>query len=83
MGCRDLPDPERQASRSVLFRFEAEVLARLHHPGIAQIYASGMHGDGDAEHPSFAMELVEDARDLLSHAREKGLTPDRRIELFL
>lgn len=44
------------------FRFETEALARLQHPGIAQIYESGAAPLGpDGPAPFFAMELVSDA----------------------
>jgi len=41
------------------FRFEAEVLGRLRHPGIAQIYDAGEVDAGQARLPYFAMEYVE------------------------
>ncbi len=41
------------------FRFEAEVLGRLKHAGIAQIYEAGTFQDGDAALSYFVMELVE------------------------
>src|SRR5262249_37342222 len=37
------------------FRHEAEILGRLHHPGIAQIYEAGVAEDGQ---PFFAMEFI-------------------------
>lgn len=40
------------------FRFETEILAKLHHPGIAQIYDAGIAKVGDRERPWFAMELI-------------------------
>jgi hypothetical protein len=69
------------------FRLEVDVLARLAHPAIARIYEAGTFvegsGAGAAELPWFAMEYVEDARDLVSYAREERLTRDQRLELFL
>ncbi len=65
------------------FRLEAEVLARLQHPGIAQVFESGTHVLAGAEHPYFAMELVPQARNLLDHARDRALGLRERIELFL
>ncbi len=52
------------------FRYEAEVLGRLRHPGIAQVFEAG-NVDGV---PFIAMELVEDARTVLDWAREEQLT---------
>ena len=60
------------------FQYEAEVLARMHHPGIAQIYEAGLHGDL----PWFAMELVEDASDLVSYVRSHELDLRARLELI-
>ena len=37
------------------FRHEAEILARLQHPGIAQVYEAGIGDDG---RPFFAMEFI-------------------------
>jgi tetratricopeptide (TPR) repeat protein len=41
------------------FRLEAELLARLQHPGIAQIFEAGTFSVEDTEKPYIAMELVE------------------------
>ncbi|MCK5941209.1 MAG: serine/threonine protein kinase, partial [Planctomycetes bacterium] len=65
------------------FQWEAEVLANLHHPGIAQVHAVGVHAAGDIELPWFAMELVPGARDLLHYARHHDLTLRACVELFL
>ena len=65
------------------FRWEAEVLARLRHPGIAQVYAVGTHRQGATEQPWFAMELVEGARDLVSFAAARQLSLTARLELLL
>jgi serine/threonine protein kinase len=40
------------------FRQESQALARLQHPGIAQIYESGMADTGFGPQPYFAMELI-------------------------
>jgi len=40
------------------FQHEAELLARLHHPGIAQVYEVGTATVGGMTVPFFAMELV-------------------------
>ena len=65
------------------FLFESEVLGTLQHPGIAQIYESGTHVDGERVFPYFAMELVEGATDLLRYARSSALDLTARINLFL
>ncbi len=66
-------------SREALSRFalEAEVLGRLKHPGIAQIYHAGVH----EKTPFFAMELIEGAT-LTKYAADKKLTLRQRVELF-
>src|SRR5262249_3540329 len=48
---------------------EAQILARLHHPGIAQIYEAGVAEDGQ---PFFAMEFIR-GRPLDEHANRQGL----------
>jgi serine/threonine protein kinase/tetratricopeptide (TPR) repeat protein len=63
----------KQAMRR--FEFEAELLARLVHPGIAQIYESGTFDDGDGEAPYFAMEYVSSARILTEACTERDLKP--------
>jgi tetratricopeptide (TPR) repeat protein/tRNA A-37 threonylcarbamoyl transferase component Bud32 len=65
------------------FHFEAEVLGRLRHPGIAQVYASGTQEVGGHSFPFFAMEFVERARTLFDYSQEQGLSQDRRLRLFL
>ncbi len=61
------------------FRHEAQVLGRLRHPGIAQIFEAGT--DDEAGQPYFAMELVE-GRPLLEYARARKLGTRRRLELI-
>ncbi len=65
------------------FEYEAEVLARLDHPGIARVYEVGTaapDGRGAAQ-PFFAMELVRGAR-LDEYARRKRLSTPARLRLF-
>ena len=64
------------------FRYEGELLARLSHPNIAQIHASGVAGTADDPRPWIAMEYVEGARDLLRYAGERGLDRAGRLALF-
>ena len=65
---------------AVLRRFAAErrILARLGHPGIAQLFAGGATHDG---RPWFAMEYVEGVP-LTRYVRERGLGLDSRLDLF-
>lgn len=67
---------------SVLKRFalESEILARLHHSGIAQIYETGTFDGGSGEQPFFAMEFVEGI-DLRSYAERENLDLSARLEL--
>ena len=63
------------------FRHEAEVLGRLQHPGIAQIYESGVAPTPLGPQPFFAMELVS-GRALLDFALRESLDLRRRLTLF-
>jgi tetratricopeptide (TPR) repeat protein/tRNA A-37 threonylcarbamoyl transferase component Bud32 len=65
-------------------RFEAEsqILARLQHPGIAQVYESGTSATAAGLRPWFAMELVEGAP-LTEHARRGQLATRERIALVV
>jgi eukaryotic-like serine/threonine-protein kinase len=62
------------------FEFEAELLAELHHPGIAQIFAASP-GDGVSP-PFIAMELV-DGPPITEHVEAQGLSSRERIDLFV
>lgn len=68
-----------------LFEREIQALARLKHPGIADIYESGQSDDGQI---FFAMELVRGTslldyvQNRRSTADDSGLDVKRRLELF-
>ena len=64
------------------FAFEAEILGRLRHPGIAQIHTAGMHSIGGVERPYLVMEYVEDARTITDFVRERRLGPRECLLLF-
>ena len=68
------------------FRYESELLGRLRHPAIAQVFESGSYrlvdGNGGLELPWFAMEYVEGARTLLAYVEQARLDRDDRIRLF-
>jgi tetratricopeptide (TPR) repeat protein len=75
------------ASTHVLrrFRYEAAMLGRLQHPGIACIYEAGTaeirSEPGPAtRQPFFAMEFVE-GQSLIDHANHSGLSTRERLEL--
>ena len=63
------------------FAFEAHVLGRLNHPGIAQVYEAGTADAGQGEQPYFAMELV-DGVPIVQHAHERNLPVDQRLALL-
>ena len=65
------------------FRYEAEVLGLLKHPGVAQIYEAGTHADGALTAPYFAMELVPNARPFTRYVREERLPTAEALRLFL
>ncbi len=72
------------ASRGALRRFEheAEVLARLRHPGIAQVLEAGTHIDGDQRVPYFAMEFIPDALPITDFAERRQMDARARLMLF-
>lgn len=72
------------ASPSLLRRFgyEAQVLGRLQHPGIAQIIEAGVADTGAGEQPFLVMELVAGRR-LDAYVRGSDLTLRERLQLFL
>ncbi len=73
-----LPGRLHRESELSRFRYEAEVLGSLRHPGIAQVFEAGA-ADGV---PFIAMELVEDARSVTEHARAAQLDRGARVALM-
>jgi len=66
------------------FRYETDILARLHHPFVAQIYDAGAIDDGHGvSTPYFAMEFIPDAAPITAHCQRAALTIRERIALFL
>src|SRR5262249_29508049 len=59
------------------FAHEAQILGRMHHPGIAQIYEAGVAEDGQ---PYFALELIRGVA-LDAYARRHALDPAARLGL--
>jgi eukaryotic-like serine/threonine-protein kinase len=71
------------ASSTIARRFEreSEVLGRLQHPGIAQIYEAGTEVRGNAVIPYFAMELVVGVP-ITEYAHAHCPTTHERLDLF-
>lgn len=88
-------DPERLVALKVLqrgitspvalqrFFDEARALARLKHPGVAQVLETGTFREGDVSTPFIALELIEGASDVVTFADEHELTRERRLALVL
>jgi len=66
------------------FEYEAATLARLRHPGIAQIFEAGSFHDGPGrgDVPFFAMEFIEGAHTIIDHANREELDLKERLQLF-
>lgn len=67
------------AVASVFFEVERQMLARLHHPAIAQIYDAGTSDQGA---PWFAMELVE-GQPVTRHCQDHQLDREQVLRLFV
>ena len=63
------------------FEHEAKVLARLQHPGIAQIFEADIADAGQGPQPFFAMELV-DGVTLTTFVEKKSLPAPAVLRLF-
>lgn len=63
------------------FEYEAEILGRLQHPGIAQIYEAGTALLDGADQPFIAMELVE-GDTLTGAAKKREWTNTQRLDVF-
>ncbi|MBL8887018.1 MAG: serine/threonine protein kinase, partial [Phycisphaerales bacterium] len=71
------PDSQRR------FEFEAELLGRLHHPGIAQVYEAGAFRPGESTPIRFlAMELVT-GTPLIEYAQNAKLDLRERLQLLV
>ncbi len=64
------------------FRFEADVLSRLQHEGIARVYDTGTHHDGTGGVPYFVMEYVANAQPITEYADAKALSLRDRLRSF-
>ena len=64
------------------FKFEVEILGRLRHPNIAQIYDAGeMDLEGEVI-PYFAMEFIAGAQPLDEYCRRKNLDLAEKLKIF-
>ena len=72
------------ASRTALrrFEYESQLLARLRHPDIAQVFEAGTYNDGTSTVPYFAMEYIPNAKPITEYAKQKHLGIRERLELF-
>ncbi len=64
------------------FEVEVDVLGRLQHPGIAQIFEAGTYDDGYGPQPFFAMERIR-GEHLLEHCRRLEFGTRARLELIV
>ncbi|MHC4140313.1 MAG: serine/threonine protein kinase [Planctomycetota bacterium] len=71
-------------SRSALkrFRHEAEILGRLQHSNIGQIFDAGKVDEGEGAQPYFAMEFIR-GRPLIEHCDALDLGTRDRLALFV
>ncbi|XVJ60098.1 MAG: serine/threonine protein kinase [Tepidisphaera sp.] len=63
------------------FEHEAEILGRLQHPGIAQIYRAGRLRTDHATQPFLVMELIR-GTPLIDYADKARLSRDQRLDLL-
>lgn len=68
------------ASLTRRFEHEAQILGRLQHPGIAQVYGAGRVRAAGRTQPYFAMEYVR-GEPLREFVRSRGLTTAARVML--
>jgi len=69
-------------SRAARLAREADLLARLRHPGVAQIYEAGIHHEAGAAIPYFAMEYLAPAHDIVTYASRRELDCRGKLELL-
>jgi hypothetical protein len=72
------------ASREIHRRFatEAEILGRLRHAAIAQVYATGTFTLLETQVPYFVMEYVSDSLSITEYAKQRQLPLADRLSLF-
>ncbi|NNF44873.1 MAG: protein kinase [Phycisphaerales bacterium] len=72
-------------AKSAMHRFkrEIEILGRLRHPYIAQVYDAGIHVDDTGSVPYFVMEYVPGAKTIIEYATARELSLRDRVKLFI
>jgi serine/threonine protein kinase/WD40 repeat protein len=65
------------------FEYEGEVLGRLRHENIAQIYEAGTIADDYGLRPWFAMEYVVGGKPITQYANDEQLGTRERLRLFM
>jgi CHASE2 domain-containing sensor protein len=65
------------------FEHESQLLARLQHPGIAQVFEAGTHLCQGLAVPYFVMEHLRDAQFITDYARKQNLPLRKRLELMI
>jgi serine/threonine protein kinase len=73
----------RREALTERFRMEIELLGRLTHPNIAQVYTAGECRLGLDLVPFFVMEFIPNAKTLLRYSDAHRLTVRQRLALFL
>ncbi len=73
------------ATENARLRFarETQTLARLRHPGIAQIYEAGTYEHAGVTLPFFAMEYIPNASTIVAYAQARRLSTRQKLELFI
>ena len=65
------------------FEFEMQVLARLSHTNIGQLYEAGTWNDGVSDIPYFAMEYISPVRTIREYVDQKQDDLNRCVELII
>jgi len=82
VALKTLSSPLSSAKERNRFRLEIEVLGALQHRAIAHVFDAGTLNVDGRPVPYVAMELVEDARDLVRYAAGEKLDTQGRIGLL-
>ena len=64
------------------FHYEAQILARLQHPNIAQVYGAGQHNEAGVSLPYFAMQFITEALPITRFVTDHRLALTHRLELL-